>query len=161
MVTGKKHLLDTNVLLAALIKPEILTEDIQQLLQHPESTIYFSAVSIWEIAIKRSLGRDDFDFLPDDIHQLALETGFTELSIDAAHCYPIVEMDWHHRDPFDRLLIAQAQTIPAYLLTTDTVLEKYSELVQRIRLESRNQGGIKGSASLISKPYVYVPDILK
>ncbi|MES9901053.1 MAG: type II toxin-antitoxin system VapC family toxin [Sedimenticola sp.] len=127
--------MDTNVLLAAIIKPEVLPGDVQRLLQDPGSTIYFSAVSIWEIAIKRSLERDDFNFLPEDIHQLALETGFTELSMDSVHCYPVVGMEWHHRDPFDRLLIAQAQTIPAYLLTTDSVLERYSELVHRIRLK--------------------------
>ncbi len=135
--TGQKWLLDTNVLLAALIKPEVLPADAQTLLENPASTVYFSAASLWEIAIKRSLGRDDFDFLPEDIHQLAQQTGFTELSIAASHSYAIARMPWwHHRDPFDRLLIAQAQSIPAYLLTTDAALERYSELVRRIAVKS-------------------------
>lgn len=134
-MTGQKWLLDTNILLAALIKPEILPTDTQTLLQNPASTVYFSAASLWEIATKHSLGRDDFDFLPEDIHQLALQTGFTELPIASSHSYAIARMAWHHRDPFDRLLVAQAQSIPAYLLTTDGVLEQYSELVKRITLK--------------------------
>ncbi len=135
-MVGQKWLLDTNVLLAALIKPEVLPTDTQKLLQDPTSTVYFSAASMWEIAIKQSLGRDDFDFLPEDIHQLALQTGFTELPIASSHSYAIARMPWHHRDPFDRLLIAQAQSIPAYLLTTDAALEQYSELVKRIAVKS-------------------------
>lgn len=129
---AQKWLLDTNVLLAALIQPEILPTDTQKLLQNPATTVYFSAASLWEIAIKRSLGRDDFNFAPESIHELALQTGFTELPISASHSYAIANMPWHHRDPFDRLLIAQAQSLPAYLLTTDSVLEQYSELVCRI-----------------------------
>lgn len=135
-MTGQKWLLDTNVLLAALIKPEALPTDTQTLLQNPATTVYFSAASLWEIAIKHSLGRDDFDFFPEDIHQLALQTGFTELPIVSSHSYAIARMAWHHRDPFDRLLIAQAQSIPAYLLTTDAALEQYSELVKRIAVKS-------------------------
>ena len=135
-MTGQKWLLDTHVLLAALIKPEVLPTDTQTLLQDPACTVYFSAASLWEIAIKYSLGRDDFDFLPEDIHQLALHTGFTELPIVSSHSYAVASMAWHHRDPFDRLLVAQAQSIPAYLLTTDGVLEQYSELVKRIVLKS-------------------------
>lgn len=132
---GQKWLLDTNVLLAALIKPEILPLDTQILLQNPASTVYFSAASLWEIAIKHSLGRDGFDFLPEDIHRLALQTGFTELPIAANHSYAVARMAWHHRDPFDRLLVAQAQSIPAYLLTTDGELERYTELVKRIAVK--------------------------
>jgi PIN domain nuclease of toxin-antitoxin system len=129
-------LLDTNILLAALIKPELLPTDTQALLQDPASLVYFSAASLWEIAIKHSLGRDDFDFLPQDIHQLALQTGFTELPVAASHSYAVANMAWHHRDPFDRLLIAQALSLPAYLLTTDGVLEAYSELVKKVALRA-------------------------
>ena len=134
-MAGQKWLLDTNVLLAALIKPEVLPSDTQTLLQNPTSTVYFSAASLWEIAIKHSLGRDDFDFLPEDVHQLALQTGFTELTITSSHSYAIARMAWHHRDPFDRLLVAQAQALPAYLLTTDSEMEQYSELVKRITIK--------------------------
>ena len=91
-MAGQKWLLDTNVLLAARIKPEVLPTDMQTLLQNPASTVYLSAASLWKIAIKHSLGRDDFDFLPEDIHQLALQTGFTELPIASSDNYAIAHM---------------------------------------------------------------------
>lgn len=127
---AQKFLLDTNILLAALINPDVLPMEIQAQLQDPKNGILFSAASIWEIAIKRSLGRDDFNFQPGDIQNLALETGFTELPIQSNHCHRLVDMPWHHRDPFDRLLVSQAQSIPAYLLTSDALLAQYSELVR-------------------------------
>ena len=136
-MSQRTYLLDTNILLSAVIAPERLTQEVQSWLVNPNNTIYFSAASIWEIGIKRSLNKEGFDFLPEDIHRLALETGFTELPIQAEHCYGIASMPWHHRDPFDRLLIAQAQSLPAYLLTTDNVLNRYSDLVVHLDLRLR------------------------
>jgi PIN domain nuclease of toxin-antitoxin system len=132
---AQKYLLDTNILLAALITPDILPMEIQAQLQDPKNSILFSAASIWEIAIKRSLGRNDFNFQPEDIQSLALETGFTELPIQSNHCHRLVEMPWHHRDPFDRLLVSQTQSIPAYLLTSDALLANYSELVRVVTIK--------------------------
>jgi PIN domain nuclease of toxin-antitoxin system len=132
---AQKYLLDTNILLAALITPDILPMEIQAQLQDPKNSILFSAASIWEIAIKRSLGRNDFNFQPEDIQSLALETGFTELSIQSNHFHRLVEMPWHHRDPFDRLLVSQTQSIPAYLLTSDALLANYSELVRVVTIK--------------------------
>jgi PIN domain nuclease of toxin-antitoxin system len=129
------YLLDTNVLLAALLAPEKLPHEVAVNLSDSSNTVYFSSASIWEIAIKRSLNRANFDFSPEDIHRLALSTGFTELMVKGEDCYPLVNLPWHHRDPFDRLLIAQAQSLPAYLLTTDGVLRQYSELVIHMTLE--------------------------
>ena len=128
-------MLDTNVLLAALLAPERLPPEVVAGLTDASNTVYFSAASIWEIAIKRSLNRADFDFSPEDIHRLALDTGFTELPVKGEDCYPIASLPWHHRDPFDRLLVAQAQSLPAYLLTTDDMLSRYSELVVHLTLK--------------------------
>ncbi len=133
------YLLDTNVLLAALLAPERLPSEVVASLSDSTNTVYFSSASIWEIAIKRSLKRADFDFSPVDIHQLALSTGFSELMVKGQDCYPLVELPWHHRDPFDRLLIAQAQSLPAYLLTTDGLLSQYSELVVHLTLKEGGQ----------------------
>ena len=133
-MTPHVYLLDTNVLLATLLAPERLPQEVVAGVSDPYNTVYFSAASIWEIAIKRSLNRADFDFSPEDIHRLALDTGFTELAVKGEDCYPLVNLPWHHRDPFDRLLIAQAQSLPAYLLTTDGVLSQYSELVVHLTL---------------------------
>jgi len=127
-------LLDTNILLAALIAPESLPVDVQTQLSAPSNRILYSAASLWEIAIKCSLGRETFNFRPEDIQQLALDTGFTELPILSNHCHRVANLPWHHRDPFDRLLVCQALAIPAYLLTTDAMLARYSDLVEVVRL---------------------------
>ncbi len=129
-------LLDTNVLLGALIAPERLPAAVCAELESADNTILFSAASIWEIAIKRSMGRVDFDFEPEDIEALALKTGFAELPVRAVHCQRVRHLPWHHRDPFDRLLVAQAETLPAHLLSTDELLEQYSPLVSRVVLAS-------------------------
>jgi PIN domain nuclease of toxin-antitoxin system len=139
MAGNTQFLLDTNILLTALIAPDALPMEIQVQLSAPANSILFSAASIWEIAIKRSLGREDFNFRPEDIQQLAMETGFTELPISSIHCHRISDLPWHHRDPFDRLLVSQAQAIPAYLLTTDELLAKYSELVRVVVLKKDHE----------------------
>jgi len=134
-MAGHVYLLDTNVLLATLLAPERLPNEVVAGVSDSSNTVYFSSASIWEIAIKRSLNRADFDFSPEDIHQLALDTRFTELPVKGEDCFPLVNLPWHHRDPFDRLLIAQAQSLPAYLLTTDGALSQYSELVVQLSLK--------------------------
>jgi PIN domain nuclease of toxin-antitoxin system len=129
----RSYLLDTNVLLMAVIAPERLPESVREWLCDPENEVFFSAASIWEIGIKRSLNREGFNFFPEDIHRLALETGFAELPVSSEQTYAVARLPWHHRDPFDRLLIAQTQYLPAYRLTTDGLLEQYSELVIHIQ----------------------------
>jgi PIN domain nuclease of toxin-antitoxin system len=92
----------------------------------------FSAVSILEIAIKSALRRNDFQIAPDEILAAAIESGFTELPVRSAAAVQVAKLLVHHRDPFDRLLIAQAITEPATLYTADSQLETYSNLVHRI-----------------------------
>ncbi|MDP1536773.1 MAG: type II toxin-antitoxin system VapC family toxin [Burkholderiales bacterium] len=128
------YLLDTNILLAATLAPERLPADVADQLRDPLNEVFFSAASIWEVGVKRSLNRAGFDFFPEDIHRLALETGFNELPVRAEHCYAVARLPWHHRDPFDRLLVAQAQTLPARLLTSDGVLPSYTDLVRLVVL---------------------------
>lgn len=130
----RTYLLDTNILLVALIAPERLPDNVQAQLTLIENQIYFSAASIWEIAIKASLNKADFDFSPEQIHHLAITTGFVEMPVQAEHTFALAKMPWHHRDPFDRLLIAQAKALPAILLSTDHQLQSYSDLVQPIAL---------------------------
>lgn len=129
------YLLDTNILLTAVIAPERLPQETREWLSDPGNAVFFSAASLWEIGIKRSLNREGFDFFPEDIHRLAVETGFTELPIHGEHCHAIARMPWHHRDPFDRMLVSQARSLPAYLLTTDNLLSRYSELVIQVQLQ--------------------------
>ena len=125
-------LLDTHILLWALDSPQRLPRDIVAQLESPETTVYFSAASIWEIAIKTALGKVDFPYSPEAITQAAKDTGFVELPVSAAHGAKVAHLPLHHRDPFDRLLIAQILLLPAQLITTDAALVPYSELVQLV-----------------------------
>lgn len=125
-------LLDTHVLLWTLDAPERLPQGIAAQIESPETTVYFSAASIWEIAIKTALGKIDFRYSPEDIAQAAKSTGFVELPVSAAHGAKVANLPLHHRDPFDRLLIAQVLLLPAQLLTADSILVPYSELVRLI-----------------------------
>lgn len=125
-------LLDTHILLWALGSPQRLPRDIVAQIASPETTVYFSAANIWEIAIKTALGKIDFPYSPEDIAQAATDTGFVELPVSAAHGAKVAHLPLHHRDPFDRILIAQALLMPAQLLTADSALMPYSELVRRV-----------------------------
>lgn len=125
-------LLDTHVLLWALDSPQRLPDDMAAQLESPETTVYFSAASIWEIAIKTALGKIDFHYSPEDIAQAARDSSFVEIPISAAHSAKVAHLPLHHRDPFDRLLIAQALLLPAQLITANAALAPYSELVRLI-----------------------------
>lgn len=123
-------LTDTHILLWALLLPARLDAACREVLESPEHRVYFSAVNIWEIAIKRALDRPDFDVEPEVIHHAALETGFHELPVSALHAAAVRHLPAHHRDPFDRLLIAQARTEPLLLMTDDPLISRYP--VERI-----------------------------
>jgi PIN domain nuclease of toxin-antitoxin system len=124
-------LTDTHILLWALLRPARLDTACRDILESPEHKVFFSAVNIWEIAIKRALDRPDFDVEPDTVYRAALETGFRELPISAVHAAAVRHLPAHHRDPFDRLLIAQARTEPLLLMTDDPLIDRYT--VPRIR----------------------------
>jgi PIN domain nuclease of toxin-antitoxin system len=122
-------LLDTNVLLWALIEPAKLNADVRTQLEDPEHEILFSAASVWEMSIKAALGRADFQVSPERVVVAAQSSGFVELPVRSAAALKVRVLPHHHRDPFDRLLIAQAMTEPAVLYTADAQLLVYSELV--------------------------------
>ena len=118
-------LLDTHVLLWALVTPQRLPADAADALEAQENTIFFSAVNIWEIAIKRALDRTDFTAEPDRIRSVALDTNFTELPVSGLHALRVRHLPPLHRDPFDRLLVAQAQAEPLVLMTNDPMVARY------------------------------------
>jgi PIN domain nuclease of toxin-antitoxin system len=122
-------LLDTNILLWALIEPAKLKPDIRAVLEDPGQEILFSAASVWEMSIKSALGRADFQVSPARIVTAALASGFVELSVRSEAALKVATLPHHHRDPFDRLLVAQAITEPAILFTADARLAIYSSLV--------------------------------
>ena len=125
-------LLDTHILLWALDEPERLKADMRALLENPDNEVFFNAASIWEIAIKARLGRIDFPAGPEDIIQAARDSGFTELPVRADAAAWVARLPLHHRDPFDRLMVAQALAEPMRLYTADPLLPPYSELVMLV-----------------------------
>jgi PIN domain nuclease of toxin-antitoxin system len=125
-------LLDTHVLLWALAEPRRLDAETRATIESGETEMLFSAASIWEIAIKSSLGRAGFAFDPGEIARAALDTGFIELAVRSNAAALVARLPLLHRDPFDRVLIAQAIVEPANLYTADPQLVPYSDLVRRI-----------------------------
>jgi PIN domain nuclease of toxin-antitoxin system len=123
-------LVDTHVLLWAAAEPERLPASFRERLKSPESEVFFSAASVWELAIKVQIGRLSLGVPPEEIARTAVERGFEELPVTAAHAAGVGRLPLHHRDPFDRLLVAQAIHEPARLLTVDRGLGRYSDLVQ-------------------------------
>jgi PIN domain nuclease of toxin-antitoxin system len=123
-------LVDTHVLLWAAANPNKLPASFRSRLESVESTVLFSAASIWEIAIKVQLGKLELAVAPEDFAGTAVERGFEELPITAAHAAAAGRLPLLHRDPFDRILVAQAILEPARLLTLDRALAPYSELVE-------------------------------
>lgn len=101
-------------------------------IESSDTEVLFSAASIWEIAIKSGLGRTGFVFDPAEIARAAIDTGFSELAVRANAAALVGRLPLLHRDPFDRLLVAQAIVEPATLYTADQQLVAYSDLVRRI-----------------------------
>jgi PIN domain nuclease of toxin-antitoxin system len=124
--------LDTHLLIWALDEYDRLPAEIRDLLRDPTNEIMFSAVSIWEIAIKARLGRTIFAVRPEEIAASATATGFIELPLRWQAAAAVADLPMHHRDPFDRAIVAQAISEPVHLYTVDRKLIPYSPLVRAI-----------------------------
>ncbi|MBV9043507.1 MAG: type II toxin-antitoxin system VapC family toxin [Alphaproteobacteria bacterium] len=125
-------LLDTHVLLWFLVEPKRIGSDAFAAINDNENDVMFSAASIWEIAIKSALKREDFALPAADVLAGARANGFREVPVTSEIAKNVEHLPLHHRDPFDRLLIAQAMAEPAVFFTADSQLEAYSELVRRV-----------------------------
>jgi PIN domain nuclease of toxin-antitoxin system len=119
-------LLDTHLLLWALSAPEKLSKRARERID--SSDVFVSAASIWEISIKSALGKLEAD--PNEILAGVEPAGFTHLAIVGGHAAKVVELPPIHKDPFDRLLVAQARFEPMILLTDDAVLGGYGDVVE-------------------------------
>jgi len=120
-----KFLLDTHLLLWAAGKPNRLSAAARKLIDAPANELLFSAASIWEVAIKRGFGRKDFQVNPRLLRRGLLDNGYEELPILSDHVVAIESLPPIHKDPFDRLLVAQATVEGITLLTSDSVLAQY------------------------------------
>ena len=125
-------LLDTHLLLWSAGQPERLSAAARRLLSDPDNTLLFSAASLWEIAIKHTLGRDDFRVEPRVLRRRLLDSGYVELPVTSDHAVNIDALAALHRDPFDRLLLAQAHTEGITLLTVDARLARYPGSVRKV-----------------------------
>jgi len=120
-----KLLLDTHLLLWSAGQPNRLSAAALRLIENPANELFFSAASIWEIVIKRGLGRSDFQADPRLLRRGLLDNGYSELSIFSDHVVAIENLPLIHKDPFDRLLVAQAIVEGISLLTADPVVAQY------------------------------------
>lgn len=127
-----KILLDTQLLLWAAGKPELLSEAARKVLNDPDNELLFSAASLWEIAIKNGLGREDFRVEPRLLRRGLLDNGYIELPVTSQHAVSIDGLPAIHKDPFDRLLLAQAQCEGIVLLTSDSLLAQYPGPVRKV-----------------------------
>jgi PIN domain nuclease of toxin-antitoxin system len=124
-------LLDTHVLLWATLLPARLATTTQQRLTEPTNRLWFSAVSLWEVSIKAGRGRPDFDVDPRRFRRELLDHGYRELSVDGEHATAVADLPPHHRDPFDRMLVAQARVEGMTLLTVDPEVLAYGAPTER------------------------------
>ena len=127
-----KLLLDTQLLLWAAGQPERLSKTARKLLNDPRNELIFSAASLWEVAIKSALGREDFRVEPRLLRRGLLDNGYTELPITSQHAVGIDSLPSLHKDPFDRLLLSKALSEGITLLTSDSTLAQYSGPVRKI-----------------------------
>jgi PIN domain nuclease of toxin-antitoxin system len=127
-----KLLLDTQLLLWAAGQPERLSAPARKLLTDPRHELLFSAASLWEIAIKNTLGREDFRVEPRLLRRGLLDNGYAELPITSQHAVSIDSLPPLHEDPFDRLLLSQALSEGIILVTGDAQLARYPGPVRKV-----------------------------
>lgn len=127
-----KLLLDTHLLLWAAGQPDRLSVEARALLDDPSNALVFSAASLWEIAIKRTLGREDFKVDARVLRRGLLDNGYDELPITGAHAVALDELLPIHKDPFDRILVVQAKVEGITLVTADERVAKYPGAILRI-----------------------------
>ena len=127
-----RFVLDTHLLLWVAGDPDRLTPKSRDLLADPDTELLFSTASIWEIVIKNALGRSDFRVDPRQLRDGLIQNGYSELAIRSEHTLAVGLLPPIHMDPFDRILIAQAQVENITLLTTDRKMACYPGPIQTV-----------------------------
>jgi PIN domain nuclease of toxin-antitoxin system len=123
-------LLDTRILLWWLANSPSLSDRARELIADPDNAVFVSAVSLWEIRLKQSLGKLQ---LPADFEVRLAGESFENLPLLADHTRGVASLPWHHPDPFDRMLIAQAQAAGLTFLTADQIAAQYGDSVLLVR----------------------------
>lgn len=122
-------LLDTHVALWALTDSARLSKAARELIESPKASVWISAATVWEIAIKHSLGCGDMPVSAQDALRYFKEAGYRFLPIEPEHAAAVETLPAHHADPFDRILVAQARVEPMRLITHDPVVARYSDTI--------------------------------
>jgi PIN domain nuclease of toxin-antitoxin system len=121
-----RYLLDTHLLLWAASAPDRLSAAARAIMTDEDSQLWFSVASIWEVVIKASLGRTDFEVDAHLFRRGLLESDFAELTITGFHIMAVADLPPLHKDPFDRILLAQARTEGLIFVTGDAALARYA-----------------------------------
>lgn len=127
-----KLLLDTHILLWAAYQSKSLSTQAKRYISDPQNILYFSAASLWEIAIKRRQRRADFTVDAGALKHGLIENGFLELPITGAHALQVGTLPDVHKDPFDRILVAQCLVETITLLTHDAQVAKYPASIKLV-----------------------------
>lgn len=125
-------LLDTHVALWAITDSPKLPKTARQRIESPTSSIWISAATVWEIAIKHGLRRGDMPVSGQDALRYFQASGYRFLPVEPEHAAAVEELPTHHADPFDRLLVAQAMVEPMRLMTHDPMVARYSDTIIEI-----------------------------
>lgn len=119
-------LLDTHAMIWSVLEPENLSAAVRQHLTDPSNEVFFSVVGIWELAIKASMPKPGFSAdVPRRVRAGCEAAGFTIMPVTIEHALAVGELSWHHKDPFDRLLVAQARCENCVLISNDRWLPHY------------------------------------
>jgi PIN domain nuclease of toxin-antitoxin system len=128
-----KLLLDTHLLLwVAAGRPKKLSRKARTLIESSDNELFFSAASLWEVVIKRALGREDFKVDPRLLRRGLLDNGYSELPVVSEHVVAVDNLPVIHKDPFDRILVAQATVEGFALLTADATVAQYGSPVRSV-----------------------------
>ena len=128
-----KLLVDTQILIWSALSPEKNPPQAQAQLEDVNNTLLFSVISLWEVAIKRAQNRPEFTIEVGPWRDSLFDAGFQELPILSKHVFSLAGLPNLHKDPFDRLLLAQAISENMILLTTDSTLAKYLGPIRYIK----------------------------
>lgn len=125
-------LLDTHVALWAITDSPKLPKKAREMIESPKSSVWISAATVWEVAIKHSLGRGDMPVSSLDALRYFRESGYRFLAVEPEHAAAVEDLPAHHADPFDRILVAQALVEPMRLMTHDPIVARYSDTIIEI-----------------------------
>jgi PIN domain nuclease of toxin-antitoxin system len=125
-------LLDTHIALWAIVDSPKLSQHARELIQSSKTTVWISAVSLWEISIKHAVGRGDMPVSSAEALRYFQQSGYRLLPLEVEHAVAVEGLPAHHQDPFDRMLVAQSLVEPMRLMTHDAQVALYSDTIIRV-----------------------------